>query len=125
MNLEFQKGSRSKILAAMVLGIMAVFVVRLFYLQIIQHGYYVELANKEQVKRLTIPAKRGLIYALDDGRPVALVMNQTVYTVFADPMIIAEKDKSKIVDTIKSIAGGNAKSGLEELLNVPGSRYQY
>ncbi len=124
MNLELQKGSRSRILAAMVLGIMAVFVVRLFYLQIIQHDYYVELASNEQVKRLTIPAKRGLIYALDDKKPVALVMNQTVYTVFADPVIIAEKDKSKIVDTIKQIAGGNAKSDLEDLLNVPGSRYQ-
>ena len=35
MNLELQKGSRSKILAAIVLGTMAIFVIRLFYLQII------------------------------------------------------------------------------------------
>ena len=34
MNLELQKGSRSKILAAIIIGIMAIFVVRLFYLQI-------------------------------------------------------------------------------------------
>jgi len=79
MNLELQKGSRSKILAAIVLGTMAIFVIRLFYLQIIQHDYYVGLAHDTQVKRLTIPSKRGHIYALDGQTPVPLVMNQDVY----------------------------------------------
>ena len=122
MNLELQKGSRSKILAAIILGIMAIFVIRLFYLQIIQHGYYVDIANKEQVKRLTIPAKRGLIYALDGSLPIPLVMNQTVYTVFADPQMT--KDDSKIIDTIRRIAGGNARADLQTLLDKKDSRYQ-
>ena len=122
MKLELQKGSRSKILAAIVLGIMAVFIGRLFYLQIIQHGYYVNVASKEQIKRLTIPAKRGLIYALDGQTPVPLVMNQTLYTVFADPLIV--KDDSKIIDTIRKIAGGNARADLQTLLDKKDSRYQ-
>jgi cell division protein FtsI/penicillin-binding protein 2 len=122
MNLELQKGSRSKILAALVLGIMAVFVVRLFYLQIIQHGYYVDIANNEQIKRLTIPAKRGLIHALDGDTPVPLVMNQTVYTVFADPQ--TTKDDEKIIRVIRQIAGGNARSDLQGLLDKKDSRYQ-
>lgn len=122
MKLELQKGSRSRILAAMIFGIMAIFVVRLFYLQIIQHGYYVELANKEQVKRLTIPAKRGVIYALDGLSPIPLVMNQTVYTVFADPQTI--KDDAKIISVIKKVAGGNARASLQTLLDQKDSRYQ-
>ena len=122
MNLELQKGSRSKILAAIIIGIMAIFVVRLFYLQIIQHNYYVELANKEQVKRLTIPAKRGLIYALDGLEPVPLVMNQIVYTVFADPQ--TTKNDDKIIETIRRVAGGNARADLQALLNKKDSRYQ-
>jgi len=122
MNLELQKGSRSKILAAILFGIMAIFVVRLFYLQIIQHNYYVGIADKEQIKRLTIPAKRGLIYALDGQSPVPLVMNQTVYTVFADPQTV--KDNAKIIETIKKIAGGNARSDLQALLDKTDSRYQ-
>jgi len=122
MKLELQKGSRSKILAAMTFGIMAVFVVRLFYLQIIQHDYYVTIANGEQIKRLTIPSKRGLIYALDGSAPVPLVMNQTVYTVFADPQIVTEDEK--IIETIKRIAGGNAKPDLQALLDKKDSRYQ-
>lgn len=122
MNLELQKGSRSKILSVIILGTMFIFVVRLFYLQIIQHDYYVDIANKSQVKRLTIPAKRGLIYALDGLTPIPLVMNQVVYTVFADPQ--TTKDDKKIIDVIKRIAGGNAKSDLQALLNKKDSRYQ-
>jgi len=122
MNLELQKGSRSKILAAMLLGFMAIFTIRLFYLQIIQHDHYVELANQEQVKRLTIPAKRGVIYALDNNKPVPLVMNQTVYTVFADPQVTSDSDK--IIETIRRVAGGNARSNLQSLLDKKDSRYQ-
>lgn len=122
MNLELQKGSRAMFLAVIVVGIMAVFVARLFYLQIIQHDYYVKIANQEQIKRLTIPAKRGLIYALDDQTPVPLVMNQTVYTVFADPQ--TTKDDSNIIDTIQRVAGGNARSDLQKLLDRKDSRYQ-
>lgn len=122
MNLELQKGSRSRLLAAIVIVIMAIFVVRLFYLQIIQHSYYVKIANQEQIKRLTIPAKRGLIYALDNQTPVPLVMNQIVYTVFADPQ--TTKNDSKIIDTIRRVAGGNARSNLQALLDQKSSRYQ-
>ncbi len=122
MKLELQKGSRSRILAVMVLGIMALFVVRLFYLQVIQHGYYSGLADNEQIKRLTIPAKRGLIYALDGNKPIQLVMNETVYTVFADPQ--TTKDNHRIIEVIHQIAGGNARSGLEDLLAKKSSRYQ-
>lgn len=122
MKLELQKGSRSKILAAIVFIAMAIFVVRLFYLQIIQHDYYVEVAGKTQIKRLTIPSKRGLIYALDGQTPVNLVMNQEVYTVFADPQTTDNDDK--IIETIRRVAGGNARSDLQALLDQKDSRYQ-
>lgn len=122
MNLELQKGSRSRILASLLLGLMAIFVFRLFYLQIIQHGYYVDIANKEQIKRLTIPAKRGMIFALDGETPVPLVMNQTVYTVFADPKTVENDDK--IINVIRQVAGGNARANLQELLDKKDSRYQ-
>jgi cell division protein FtsI/penicillin-binding protein 2 len=122
MKLELQHGSRSRILAGLILLVAAVFVIRLFYLQVIQHGYYVGLSTAEQVKRLTIPAKRGLIYALDGTTPVQLVLNQDVYTVFADPQTTT--DNSKIIDTIQKIAGGNAQSNLQEKLDNKASRYQ-
>jgi len=106
----------------MVFAIMAVFIVRLFYLQIIQHGYYTSLADNEQITRLKLPAKRGMIYGLDGSTPVSLVINQTVYTVFADPQVTS--DDEKIVEVINKVAGGNARKDLGELLSNKQSRYQ-
>ncbi len=122
MKLELQKGSRSKVLAGLMLVMMAIFVARLFYLQVLQHGYYVDVAKSEQVKRLKIPAKRGLIYALDGETPVPMVMNQIAYTVFADPQMV--NDSNKIIDVIRQVAGGNARADLQALLDKKDSRYQ-
>ena len=123
MKLELLKGSRTRILAALILGIAAIFVVRLFYLQIIQHEYYLALAKEEQQSRFTIPASRGLVYAKNgNDAPVALVMNETVYTVFADPVVVSEKDK--VVEAMKKIAGGNVRTDFDKLLDRKETRYQ-
>lgn len=122
MQLDLKKGSRARTLAILTLVIMAVFIVRLFYLQVIRHDYYVAQANREQLKQLTIPAKRGEIYAMDSGTPVPLVLNQAVYTVFADPKIVDEPQK--MIDTIRRVAGGNARDNLDGLLAKKDSRYQ-
>jgi len=122
MQLSFSKGNRTRTLAMLTLVIMAVFVMRLYYLQIIKHDYYIGLAQQEQIKQLTIPAKRGEIYALDGGNPVKVVLNETVYTVFADPKVVDEPDK--IIDIVRRIAGGNTRSNLSDLLAKKESRYQ-
>lgn len=122
MQLDLKKGSRPRLLAIAILVVMAVFVGRLFYLQVVRHDYYVAKANEEQLKQLVIPAKRGEIYALDGAVPTPLVLNETVYTVFADPKIATEPDK--IIETIRQVAGGNARDNLEDLLAKKESRYQ-
>src|SRR3989344_2392658 len=99
MKLELQKGSRSQLLAILVMGIMLVFVGRLFYLQVIEHDTYVRLAYEEQVKPLAIPAERGEIYALDGDEPVKLVLNEKVYTLIADPKVIT--DAGKVIDVVR------------------------
>jgi cell division protein FtsI/penicillin-binding protein 2 len=122
MQLDLKKGSRARTLAILTLVIMAVFIVRLFYLQIIRHDYYVAQANREQLKQLIIPAKRGEIYAMDAGTPVPLVLNQAVYTVFADPKIVNEPQE--MLDTVRRVAGGNTRPNLDKLLANKDSRYQ-
>lgn len=122
MKPDLIKGSRSHILAGIILVLAALFVLRLFYLQIIQHGHYVAQAQQEQVKRDRIPATRGEIYAMSGESPVKLVMNETVYTVFVDPAVITDKDK--VVSALKSIAGGNLRKNVEELVGKKESRYQ-
>ncbi len=122
MKQELKKGSRSRILMGILLVIIALFIARLFYLQVIRHDYYLSLADEEQLKSRTIPAKRGQIYALDGKVAVPLVMNETIYTVFADPQII--KNDQAVIKAIKDVAGGNARNNLESLLKKKDSRYQ-
>ncbi len=86
----FVKGSRVRIIAMASLACFGLIVVQLFRLQVIDHGMYVKWARAEQVKKLVIPAKRGLIYAMDGEQPVALVLNQNVYTLFVDPLIVKD-----------------------------------
>lgn len=122
MKLLSHRSSRADVLVLLTLVVVAVFIIRLFYLQIIRHNYYVELASSEQLKQRVIPARRGELYALDKGVPVKLVLNQSVYTVFADPKIV-EKPEA-IVATIEKVAGGNARPNVSGLLAKKDSRYQ-
>ena len=115
-------GSRSRILAAVILGIAAIFVIRLFYLQIIQHNHYVALAQSEQMTRERIPAKRGEIYAMSGNTPVKMVLNETVYTVFVDPSVIT--DPEKVIDVMKQVAGGNVRDNFEAAVKKDETRYQ-
>lgn len=112
---------RVHLLGYILLAILAVFILRLFYLQVIQHEYYSQLADREQVKRLVIPAKRGLIYAMDGNTPVKLVLNQQVYKVIADPQVVNDIDK--VIQTVNSVAGGTAVEGMYDLLKNDKSRY--
>ncbi|MEO5499794.1 MAG: penicillin-binding protein 2, partial [Candidatus Saccharimonadales bacterium] len=102
-------------------ALLGLFALRLFYLQVIRHDYYDNLAFQTQVSKLTIVPERGKVYALDGKNPVPLVLNETVYTVFADPKEVENKDE--VVDALKSIAGGNLVKGSAERLNDPKLRY--
>lgn len=102
--------------------VMILFVVRLFDLQILKHDAYVKKAESEQVKSLVIHAKRGEIYALDNDAPVKMVLNENVYTVFADPVEV--KDPDGVVKAVREIAGGTIEKGIEKLVRDKPYRYR-
>lgn len=122
MGLKAQLHDRQQVLRYFVLLIGLFIIIRLFFLQVIQHDYYLNLANSEQIKKLTIPAERGLIYALDNNKPTKLVMNDTVYTMFADPKIVDEKDS--VIETTRLIAKEKVQPKFEELFKKTDTRYQ-
>ncbi len=122
MELHFATKSRAKLLATGLVALMAVFMLRLFYIQIIQHEYYVSQAASEQMKQFVLHAKRGEIYSMDDGTPTKLVMNETVYTLWADPTIVA--DKQAVIDAVNQVSGGNTRTDFGKYLSTPNSRYQ-
>lgn len=80
------------------LAIAVIFVGRLFYLQIIKHEYYHQQALSDQLKEYTIAPQRGSISAHEAGQVVPLVLNQQLYTLYADPVFIknANGDATKL-----------------------------
>ena len=103
-------------------AIGAVFVVRLFFLQVIQYGYYNTEALKEHTSKFTLPAQRGEIYAKDGSDSITpLVMNEASYTVYADPRYVT--NVSKTADTLRRIAGGNVVDNFEAGLNDKSLQY--
>ncbi len=82
------------------LAAMGVIVVRLFFIQIIQHDEWAEKAAAQQTMQNVLPAKRGEIYMMDGSEPTAVVMNATVYTVIVDPMLTSQETAEKELDAL-------------------------
>lgn len=122
MELRFTKHSRAKLLAMGMVVLMAIFVVRLFYIQVVQHDLYTSLADSEQMRQYVLHAKRGEIYTMDGKTPQKLVMNETVYTVWADPSVVT--DKQAVINAIQQVAGGNTRKDFSKYLDRTKTRYQ-
>lgn len=90
----------------LIIAVFAIFLVRLFYLQIVRHDHYKKAAIASQLKEYEIPADRGTIEAHDGDRTVPLVLNEKLYTLFADPKFI--KDPKAVSLQIAGSIGGNA-----------------
>jgi stage V sporulation protein D (sporulation-specific penicillin-binding protein) len=101
-----QSVQRVRIWYGALLLVLLIFGIRLFYVQVIQHSHYESAALSDQFKQYQIPATRGLIEAYDSNNAVPIVLNQELYTLYADPPLVQQPDKdaAKIV----SIIGGSA-----------------
>jgi cell division protein FtsI/penicillin-binding protein 2 len=99
-------GWRIRFWYALLLLVMGVFVIRLFYLQVIRHDYYKKAALTSQLKEYQILPERGIIEAHDGSKTLPIVLNETKYTLFADPKFIKNPDSDALA--IQKIIGGDA-----------------
>lgn len=111
--MKSQITSRTTILGVLLVMCGLLFAARLFYLQVIKHDYYVAQAVAEHQKKFTLPAKRGLIYARDRSGLVPLVMNEPVFTLYADPRYV--RDPKETAEAIARIVGGSIANYEEKL----------
>lgn len=111
---------RARLWYVVVMLIFGIFLVRLFYLQIIRHNYYKQSATVGHLKEYEIAADRGVIKAHSGGTVVPIVLNQTLYTVYADPALI--KDHARVAETLAAVLGGHAGS-YEGKLRTKDTRY--
>jgi len=82
-----QTNSRLLALHGLVGLIMAVFVMRLWTMQIAQAGYYQSLADSNRFRLTTIDAPRGIIY---DRNGVLLARNTPIYDVMIVPAYLPD-----------------------------------
>jgi cell division protein FtsI (penicillin-binding protein 3) len=108
--------ARIRILYGILLFVCAIFIVRLFYLQVIRHDYYRQAALDSQLKEYQVPAERGIIWAQNGSETTPLVLNETLYTLFADPVYV--KEPEKIAVSIASVINGDAAKITEQLKSV-------
>jgi len=106
---------------ALIVFIFAVFIVRLFYLQVIRHDHYKAAAQSDQYKEYQIAASRGVIKAHDGEKVVPIVLNHELFTIYADPQLIKEKDIQKTVDALSKVLGGDTAEYQESITSK--SRY--
>ncbi len=102
------------------LVISGLFMVRLFYLQVIRHDYYQKAALRGQLKQYEIPAARGEIMAHNGDKTAPLVLNEKRYVLYADPKFV--KDASGSAAAIQKIIGGN-QTDYENAMKTDDLRY--
>jgi cell division protein FtsI/penicillin-binding protein 2 len=112
---------RIRIWYGLVILLFAIFLIRLFYLQIIRHSYYQSLATSNQLKQYEIPAIRGSIYAMSKSGRSPLVLNEVKYILYADPKFIEEPEVTALKVAEKT--NGNAQTYASQMKNTP-SRYE-
>jgi stage V sporulation protein D (sporulation-specific penicillin-binding protein) len=95
--------SRFTVVFAVLILITAAVILRLFYLQVIRHGYYAGISESEQQGYTTLPARRGEILVEDyhSGESYALAANTTLSMIYADPTLI--KDPKLVADTLSPL----------------------
>jgi cell division protein FtsI/penicillin-binding protein 2 len=111
---------RVRVWFAVLIVVVVVFCIRLFYVQVIQYGHYKDAALSDQLKQYQIPATRGIIEAHDGSGILPLVLNQQLYTLYADPTLVKKTDQAGA--QVAAIIGGQASS-YATLMRTSGTRY--
>lgn len=85
--------TRLRIIYVAITIVFAVFIARAFYMQVIRYDYYNNRALAGQLKQYEIPAERGTILVNNGSGTVPLVLNQKLFTVYADPTLVKNADR--------------------------------
>jgi len=118
---EINPIQRARLWYALLLIVFGIFAVRVFYLQVIRYDYYKKAALNTQLKQYEIPAERGIISAQYSGSTVPIVMNQKLYTLYADPVTV--KKPVQTAAKLQPIIGGNVDTITKSLKSGGGLRY--
>lgn len=106
--------ARSRFLLALFSLISALIVLRLLKVQVFEHPYYSSLSNAQYYAKVTLPAKRGIIF---DREGRILATDIVGVQIGADPVYLrkVKADIDEIAGNLAKIFGGEKKFYLEKL----------
>ncbi len=111
---------RIRLWYGLLVAVIVIFGGRLFYVQVIRYDHYKTAALSDQLKQYQIPAARGTIEAHDGNSTVPIVLNQQLYTLYADPVYVKNVDQSA-AKIAANIGGDPAK--YTKLMSTKNTRY--
>lgn len=88
--------SRRKVIAAVFIIICGIFVLRLFYLQVLNKSYK-QLANNNVLRPVTLYPARGLVY---DRKGRLILYNQAEYDLLVTPGQVKQMDTAALCNTL-------------------------
>jgi cell division protein FtsI/penicillin-binding protein 2 len=115
-----QSVNRVRVWYGFLLLVVGIFGLRLFYVQVLRYDHYKAAALSDQLKQYEIPANRGIIKAHEAGAEVPIVLNQKLYTLYADPTLV--KDPDKAAARLAGAIGGSEKK-YARLMSTKKTRY--
>ena len=117
---DFKAVRNINIIYWIMLVVMGIFMIRLFYVQVIKYDFYKKSALSDQLQQSKIPATRGLIEAHQGNQIIPVVLNQQLFTLYADPFLV--KNPQSASEKLVSIMGGSYDDILAKLM-TPKTRY--
>jgi cell division protein FtsI (penicillin-binding protein 3) len=120
--LPFQSSANRRLYAwyGLLILIGITIVLRLFYLQVIRHDYYRQQALNDQLKEYTVTAERGVIKVHDGAGEMPIVLNEKLYTLYADPTIVKKPDQA--AKHIATLLGGDMNA-YKKIITAKKTRY--
>ena len=120
--------ARLKIAALSVVGITCILVVRLFFLMILQHGFYTALAAGSHTLYEQLFPDRGSVYIQDSrtGEEFPLAINKDVFTVFVDTRELeTEDDATHVADALAAAFSYDDEKKLDVFYRINGKDDPY
>jgi cell division protein FtsI/penicillin-binding protein 2 len=115
-----QAVTRIRIWYGLLLLVFGIFGLRLFYVQVIQYNHYKTAALSDQLKQYEIPATRGIIKAHDGESVLPIVLNEPLYTLYADPQYVKKPDETAA--KLAAVTGGDSAQ-YAKLMRTKHTRY--
>lgn len=112
--------NRNRILRIALAVALGLIVVRLFFIQVIEHDAWNERAVAQQTSRTTLKAKRGEIYMMNGDEVTPVVLNESVFTVIVDP---AASERLEVAEPLEQILGDDLQASWDDVFANKNSRY--